>query len=329
MSTIILTSYLNPQAVISNGQTTGTEWTSPDDILSINDLFAESSPSGASDIIVGNFPFSIPQDAVITGIAFKVRGYQGALSSPPTTVQFYLVDNTSGEDIFYPYSVPFTGFTTEAEYYDFGGYSYLFNQAFTPDQINNMKLQLIANGDVYVDSIMAKIYYYVPTSTTPPDEDDSDCENCNSPIQALPFRLALPFKAGDTKAYFQSFTYPNGEEIQPEDLGDCGGFVDFVFDPGIQRGNGNNFTENARCPGTWVFLSNGTVEIDFGTSNNRGLDFKDPYGHSDDNVSDHDAGSEVIISNSGPFYSRFIRTCQIGTVVSAPIQILDENSVVN
>lgn len=329
MSTIISTNYENPQAVISNGQTTGVGWSNPEEILTINELFAESSPGGASDIIVGNFLANVPQDAVVTGIAFKIRGYQGALSTPPTTVQFYAVDNTSGSDVFIPYTAPFTGLTPEAEYYDFGGSTYLFNQTWTPDQINNFKLQLITNGDVYIDSVMLKVFYYIPTATVAPIDTGTNCADCNSPIQALPFTLALPFNIGDTQATFRSFTYPNGESIQPEDVGACGGYVDFVFDPGVQAGNGNNFEENARCPATWTFNSNGTVTIDFVSVNNRGLDFKTPFGHSADNMSDHDAGSTVIISNSGPFYTRFLRRCEKGTTYSAPIAIEDENVEVN
>lgn len=324
MSEIISTGFRLAQAVISNGQVTGNEFSDPNNLLLVDDDVSQSNPNNAaSDVIIGNFIHNLPQDAVVVGIEMKIIGYRGGQVSPPITLTPYAVDNTSGSDLFYAYDTPFSGFTPTMDEYLLGGQNYLFNTDWTVDMINNFKLQLVANGDLFIDAALVQVYYYIANQPEPPVEDDENCADCNSPVQAQPFYLALPFLASETKCYLKSFNYPDGTPIQFEDLGACGGYVDLVFDEGKPKQQGSNFEENARTA-LWTTLPNGTVEIDFVTLSNRALAFKTPYTHDADLLSDHDANTKVIISNNGAFYNRFLRKCHVGVLVSDVIVTEDE-----
>lgn len=320
---------LPPLAVISNGQITGNQWTNPNDILLIDTQVAtaDATISAASDIMVGNFNFNLPLNAVITGIEFMMRASVGALTIPATTVTFYAVDNTSGQEAIFPYTAPFAGLSTTLTDYTFGGQNYLFATAWTVDQINNFKLRLIANGDVQVDGVRARIYYYLTSTVTPPTPIGDNCLTCNSQIQAQPFYLALTAEPGDTAIFAQSFNYPDGTPIQMADVGDCGGVIDVVMDEGIPKGNGENFEENGQLIDI-IPQPNGTVKLDFGTITNRGRMFKQPYAHDPNLLSKHNANSKLIISNSALFYDRFLKKCHVDVLVSAPIEILSEGNPV-
>ena len=324
MAVILSTGFKYPQAVISNGLTTGVQWTNPDNILVVDNNTADSNPSQASDMIVGNFNFNIPVNSVIVGIELKLIGYNGGVTSPLTTLTLYAVDNTSGSNLYYPYVTPFTGFTTSMGTFVLGTSNYLFATSWDVNQINNFKLQLIgSNGSLFMDSVLVNVYYYDNTAPTPPPVIGSNCEDCNSPIQAQPFILALPVQVNDTKIYLKTFNFPNGIPIQMSDVGSCGGSIDIVMDQGKPKGNGQPYEENAKVINV-THLPNGTVELDFGTINNRALAYKTPYGHDATLLSEHNANSEVVISNNGPFYNRFLRTCQIDVLVSPPITVQDE-----
>lgn len=315
MSTIVQTGFKLAGAVISNGQITGNPFTNPDNLLLVDEDVAESNPGNvASDVIIGNFNSDLPTDAVITGIEIKVFGYRGAQESPVITLSPNALDNTSGNDVFYPYTTPFTGLTEDYDEYILGGSSYLFDTEWTVDMINNFKLALLTNGNVSLDAAQLNVYYYVPDSPEPPTPVGSRCDDCNAPIQAQPFALALPFLAGQTKAYLYSFNYPDGTPIQYTDLGACGGYVDLTFDPGKPKIQGSNFEENA-FTAMWTVLESGIVELDFVTLENRGLAFHTPYDHDPDLMSDHDVNSVVIISNSGHYENRFVRKCSQATDV--------------
>ncbi len=326
MSTITTTGYKLPTSIISNGQTTGNEWSNPNNALLVDGDVAVSNPNNtASDFILGNYNFNLPQDAVITGIEMKVIGYRGAQTSPVITLTPYAVDNTSGTDLFYPYVTPFTGLTETNAEYVLGSSTYLFATSWTPDQINNLKLQMIANGNISLDCVLVNVYYYIPDPITPPVVTGDSCTDCNSTIQAQTFYLARAFKAGDTKAYLKSFNYPDGTPIQYEDLGSCGGYLNFVFDQGkAKTDQSQNFEENARCA-VWTVLPSGIVELDFVALTNRGRQFHTPNAHDADLLSDHDANSEVIISNNSDYENRRLQRCHIGSIVSAPIVVQDES----
>jgi len=330
-NTIVSTGYILPQSVISNGQTTGNAWTNPTNVLIVDGDVAQSDPGAgvASDIIIGNYNVNIPQNAVVTGITMKLIGYRGAQTSPAITVTPYLVDNTSGQDVFYPYVTPFTGLTETSATYTLGTQNYLFASSFTPDQINNMKIQLISNGDVYIDSFLVNVYYYIPGPSGSTPIPSSGCEDCNSPIQVQAMYLQLPFKIGETKFYLKpgSLTYPDGTPVQPGDVGTCGGEIDFVFDEGKAKSAGGNFEENVILDlysNGWTVLPSGVIEVDIGSVTNRGIPFHSPFTHDATLMSDHDANSKVVISNNAHFESRFVRACQADSVFSVPISIKDE-----
>lgn len=326
MAEIQNTGFKLATTVVSNGAVTGNEWSDSSNLLLVDGDLSESNPSAgaASDVIIGGFNHNLDQDAVVVGIEIKLIGKRGAQTSPVITLTPYAVDNTSGVNAYYPYQTPFAGLTESIAEYILGTPTYLFATAWTPDMINNFKLQLMANGDVYMDAALVNVYYYIPDAPETPAAVGTHCEDCNSQIQAQPFYLALPFLANETKCYLQSFNYPDGTPIQYADLGSCGGYVDLVFDEGKPKGQGTNFEENAKTA-VWSVLANGTVEIDFVSLTNRALMFKEPYTHDADLLSDHDANSKVIISNNAPFYDRFLKKCHLGVLVSEPIEVLDED----
>lgn len=328
VNTIVSTGFILPQAVIDTG-VVGASFQNPNNILQPDDQYAQSAVAGVSDITVGNFNFNIPANAIITGIEFQVKGLRGALTVPAQTLTFYAIDNTSGTDVEYPYISPFSGLTPTNTLYVFGTDTYQFASSFTPDQANNLKLRIVANGDVSIDVVLMNVFYYIPSSSTVLPDVGDNCDSCNSPIQVQAMFLQLPFLVNETKFYLKkgSLTYPDGTPVQPGDVGECGGEVVFVFDEGKKLGTGNSgdgFEENVVVDvetGTWTVLSDGVIEVDIGAVTNRGLDFKTPYDHDASRMSNHAANSKVIISNSGRFYSRFVRRCEAGNTFSEPIAV--------
>ncbi len=328
MNTIVSTNFQLPTAVISNGALTGIKWSNPNFLLLTDSQNAESSPSQgqASDVIVGNFNLAnVPQNAVITGIEVELIGaYAATSTNPATTLTPYFVDDTGGSNVYYPYVTPQILTITPTDYV-LGSSTYLFATSFTPNQINNAKIALVANGDVFVDAVKINIFYYIPSTPSPVPPSGSSCDDCNSPIQAQPFYLALPFKAGDRYAYLQSFNYPDGTPIQYADLGSCGGFIKLVFDPAVPKIGNSNFEENA-VTAVWTTLPSGQVKLDFGDiSVNRGLMFHTPYTADPLLRSNHDANSKVIISDSAPFLGQYLQKCQIDALISAPIIVENQD----
>lgn len=315
MSTIVQQQFKLPGYVVSNGETTGNEWLYPNNILYVDTELALSdvSQGAASDMIIGGFNPDLSQDAVIVGIEMKLIAKMGATTIPATTLTIYAVDNTSGQDVFYPYTTP-VSLTLDLATYVLGTPTYLFDQgSLSVDQINNLKLQMIANGDISVDSLLLSVFYYLPDTPTPPTPSVAGCDTYNSPIQVPKMFLQLPFLAGDTKFYLTpgSMQYADGTPVQPGDVGDCGGEIDFVFDQGqLKTSSDNNFEENVvldLTDGSWSVLASGVVEVNISSTDNRGILPHTPYTHDDTLMSDHDAGTEVIISNSARFYNRFVR----------------------
>jgi len=329
MTTIIQTGWKTAQAIISNGQVTGNPWTDQNNMFLLDGDVAQSNPGAgtASDIIVGNFNTNLPQDAVITGIQIRLYGYRGAQTSPVITLSPNLVDNTSGTDVFYPYVTPYTGLTQSDDEHILGGTNYLFDTTWDADKANNIKLQLVSNGDVYIDLIQLNVIYYVPTALPPETPVGNHCANCDSEIQAQPFYLALPMGANDTEFYLKSFNYPDGTPIVYADLGDCGGSVELVFDQGKPKVQGSNFEENVKVA-VWETLPNGTVKFTLSSINDRGLAFHTPFTHDANLLSGHSVNSEVVISNNGPFQNKYLKKCHVGVLVSDIIEVLDEGNQV-
>lgn len=321
MSTIVQTQFKLPGFVVSNGQVTGNPWQYPNNILFVDNNLALSdvNQGSSSDMIIGGFNADLDSTAVIVGIELELIAQQGSVTVPATTLTLYAVDNTSGVDVFYPYTAP-VDLTLDLEKYILGSPTYLFSQSsLTVDQINNLKLQMVANGAISVDSLLINVYYYLPDSPTPPTPPAAGCPTCNSPIQVPEMYLQVPFLEGQTQFYLKpgSLQYADGTPVQPGDVGDCGGEIDFVFDEGqLKTISNNNFEENITLDlstGYWVVLESGVVLVDIGSTNNRGLLPHTPYTHDSTLMSDHDANSKVIISNNAKFYSRFVRACSLGT----------------
>lgn len=328
------THFLYPGYVVSNGDTTGNPFTYPDNILFVDDEFALSDPNqgSASDMVIGGFNPDLDQSATVVGIEMELVAKAGADTVPATTLTIYAVDNTSGQDVFYPYTAPIE-LSLDVDTYILGTPTYLFDQgSLTPDQINNLKLQIVANGDISVDCLLLNVYYIPAESPTPPDPIEAGCPTCNSPIQVPEMFLQLPFEVGDTVFYLipGSMQYADGTPVQPGDLGDCGGEIDFVFDQGqLKTISNNNFEENVTLDissGFWEVLTSGVVKVDIGSVNQRGLLPHTPYTHDADLMSDHNANSKVIISNNAKFYSRFRRICSEATLVYNEIVDGDTNT---
>ena len=332
MSNVIVTTGTKlPQIVVSNGLTTSNEFTDPSDILLSDSSFAQSATSigSASDITVGNFGFAIPSDAVIVGFEISIIGKRGAQTVPAISVLPYAVDDTSGSNVYYPYTASYTGLTTINATHVLGTPNYLFDRTWTATEANNLKLQLVSNGDISIDTVLVNVYYYVPVSVSAPSFSPTGSVDDNSPIQVQEMFLELPFLASETKFYLKagSFAYADGTPVKPGDVGTTGGTVDFVFDEGKRKKAGQNFAENVVCDtstGTWTVLSSGVIEVDIFAITNRGRQFHTPYAHDINLVSNHDANSKVVISNNGLFYSRFIRRDEENFTFSPPIDIEDE-----
>lgn len=323
------TNFIPPQIIFSNGQITGNSWGTPNNILLVDGQYATSDvvTGSASDFILGNFNLNLPQDAVPTGIEIEIIGHRGAQTIPPISLNVSLYDDTNGANTFYPYTAPITSLLPTDSTIVIGGSTYLFASSFTVDQINNLKLAFTANGDISLDSVLVRVYYFIQTPVTPPVIVPGVCVDCSSPIQVQAMYLELPFLIGQTKFYLKkgSFSYPNGIPVQPGDVGSCGGTIPFVFDESKRKMDGQNFEENAMLDtnngGTWTVLTSGVIEVDLGFITQRGLDYKTPAAHIASNMSDHDANSKVIISNNEPYNLQLLRTCQVDTVFSAPIII--------
>ncbi len=327
------TNFIPSQSVFSNGQITGNSWGTPQNIFVVDGDYATSNVNTgtASDFIIENFNFNLPQNAVPTGIEIEIIGLRGAQTSPVISLDVSAYDNTNGANNFYPYTAPITSLTPTLSTITIGGQNYMFATAFTVDQINNLKIALTANGNISLDCVLARVFYFLQTPPTPSPVTPGVCIDCSSPIQVQAMYLELPFLIGQTKFYLKkgSFSYPDGTPVQPGDIGSCGGTIPWVFDESKRKQDGQNFEENAMLDtnngGTWTVLSSGVIEVDLGFVTQRGLDFKTPGTHIASLMSDHDANSKVIISNNEPYNLTLVRQCQADSVFSPPIIVENQD----
>lgn len=315
-------------AVISNGAVTGNEVQTPDNLLNTTDSTAIFGAT--SDVLIGNFPFNLPLNAVIVGISGIIKARIDNNSVPPGSLIPSLKDTVTG--IYYP-TTPVVGLSDVLQEYDIGGeYDIWGNTSWTPTKLNNMQLQLLANSSLEVAWASMTVFYYIPQTTAVPSPFAlPGCDDCDSEIQALPFELAQTWLSNTNILILKSFNLPNGDPITLDMLGDCGGTINVTIDPDLRKEDGGNFIENFNIDSslaTITNLANGYVQIDLGDITQRGLGFDTPYGHDLDNVSEHSIGAVVIITNNGPYNSKLLKRCHIGTLVSAPIDVLDEGNTV-
>lgn len=334
MPTLISTQYKLPQSVVGTGITTGNSFSNTSNVLLVDDKTTNSNVGvlNTSDIIIGNFNLNVPFGAVITGIKLKLVAKRGAQTSPVITITPVLVNDTNATNTNEYYSgTAYTGLTTDIEDHFLGGNNDLFGKtSWSSDEINNLKVQLLASGDIEVDSCLAEAIYYIPSNSPSPSPSTTGCADCNSTIEALPFVLAKTMRAGDTKFILKSFGLIDNEPITLAMLGGCGGEIGITFDKGQPMIPGSNFQEDAvitSVDAVITTLPNGFIEIDLGDVTNRGIRPNTPYGHDADLMSDHNEGTKVIISNSARYQDRFLQKCHIDTLVSAPIYIEDEGVV--
>lgn len=162
------TNYLPPTAIFGNGIVTGNLWGTPNAIFLVDGVFATSdvNTGSASDFTVSNFLLNIPQGSIILGFEIEIIGKRGAQTSPVITLDVSAYDNTNGADAYYPYSVPITTFTTSVSTVVIGGPTELFSTVWTVDMANNFKLALTANGDISLDSVLARVYFTPPATLT-------------------------------------------------------------------------------------------------------------------------------------------------------------------
>lgn len=146
-----------PTTVIPNTQP-GVDWLNPNNILLSDSEFAVSG--GASQVLtVGNFPINLSQGDTVTNIIFGVKGYRGSFN---TTLQIFAVDNTSGVDIAYPLLPSFQGFDGTNTLYVLT--PTLFSTTWSINQINNIKIKLIADGELHLDYVQLNVVY-TPSAT--------------------------------------------------------------------------------------------------------------------------------------------------------------------
>lgn len=303
------TSYQLPTAVTYNG--TGVNgWLNPNNILLVDNEYAVSG--GSTNILqVGNFNLSIPQDSDITNFTIRVKGYRGSFN---TTLQIYAVDNTTGVELSYP-AAPFQGFSGTNTLYTLP--STLFGTTWTVDQANNIQLKLVANGELYLDAIEISADY-VPQVTPVPPAPSSGQVVVDEFVQGQRFELAGSITDTELYAFTKSFTLPDGTPIQ---YADFHGDALITMDQGIPGEE-----ENMRLTAIdHNYQGTGLTRLSFGSINNRGLKFIYPYDHDINLCRPHEGSAEFVISNSAPFYDRFLRKNQINALVSAPIIVQDES----
>lgn len=162
------TNFVPPQSIVSNGQITGNPWQNPTNIFLVDGDFVTSdvNAGAASDFIVGNFNINIPVGSIIQGIEVEIIGKVGATTVPPISLTVEAYDNTNAVDVFYPYTTPITTLSPTVSTIIIGSPTYLFGTTWTVDQINNLKLAFIANGNISLDSVLAKVYFVPPATET-------------------------------------------------------------------------------------------------------------------------------------------------------------------
>ncbi len=303
------TTFLSPQTVISNGLYTGNAWTNPNNLLLLDGQYA-STPSTStlgSDVVVGNFLFNVPANSLISGIEISFTGYRGVSADPATALEIYAYDNTNGSNFFYLLTPIFSAFTTAPITYYFGSPSFLFNTTWTVDQINNLKIRLQGNGELFIDGVQVRITYQAPGSSS------SVVQNvCESIFQAQPFKVIQPISslASDVVWLIDKFQTSDGVDITNADIISPG--IPITVDEGTQNEENDYVTAVQSTAGNQRLV---TVT--------RGWSFRDPNVQGAP-LRQHAGGSSIEIANSIQFYDIFLRKCQIGTLVAAPIESFDE-----
>lgn len=305
-----LTSYKLPTSIIANGVGVNS-WTTPNNILLVNGEFASTSNT-TNEMTVGTFNLNIPDDSTITNFYIKVKGYRGAFD---TSLQIYALDVSTGATYAYPATV-FQGFSGANVEYTLPATS--FGTTWTSDQANSIQLKLVADGELHLDAIQLEASYVANIPVTPVAPSIGE-DVIDEFVQAQEFQLAQSMTSTDTFMYLESFNLPNGEPIQ---IADFQGSAMLTIDKGVPLKEENVLITNVEHN----YNGTGLVKLDFTSTSNRGLGFIYPYTSVSGNIRTHVGTATVVISNSAPFYDRFLKKNQINALVSAPIYVQDESS---
>lgn len=308
-----------PTTVVSNPPT-DVGWSDPDNLLLFDDKFATSA--GPTNVVtIGGFNMNLNVGDTVTNIVLGIKGYRGSFD---TTLQIYAVDTTTGIEYSYPYPGGFQGFSGTNTLYTLT--PTLFATTWSVEQINNIQIKLIADGELHLDGVIMSVIYVPGTTPTPPPITTGELV-CHEFVQAQPFSLAQAMTADDLFAFTTSFNYPNGNPILIEDF--AGGHSeDDPNDYGaiLVLDQRNSSQETVRITNIeHDYNGSGMVRLSFDSIDNRGLKFKYPYDHDINLCLPHTATAEVVISNAAAFYDRFLKKCQIGVLVSGPISVLQED----
>lgn len=307
----IFTPFKLPTTITPNA-TPSADWQDPSNILLVDNLFAVAS--GPANILeVGTFNLNVPVGATMLGITLQVKGYRGAA---PVNLSIYAIDDITGVSYAYPLSPDFSGFNSTNTLYTIA--ATLFGTTWSSNQINNIKFRLIADGELHMDAILARAEY-VPAVVPPPDPVPAAGIVVDEFVEAQPFNFANALSDSDVYLFLENFNYPDGTEIQ---------YVDFhtsteayiVLDQGIpgkeEVGRFINVEQD--------YGGSGLCRLTFGTLANRGLNFQWPYDSVSSLIVSHDSTAKAVLANPAVFYRRFLRINQIGALVSAPIEVLEE-----
>jgi len=150
-----------PSIVIAN-TLPGVDWQNPNNILFSDGTFAIAT--GNTQILTVSYvgKINVPVGATINNIVISVKGYRGSFN---TTLQIYAIDFTSGSPVYYLMSPSFQGFDGTNTLYTLP--STLFSTTWTVDAINNLGLKLVADGELYLDTIEANVLYTAAVPVIP------------------------------------------------------------------------------------------------------------------------------------------------------------------
>lgn len=308
----IFTSFKLPTTITPNS-TPSADWQDPSNILLVDDLFAVAS--GPANILeVGTFNLNVPFAATVLGITLQLKGKRGV---NPVNLSIYAVDDITGVAYAYPLTPDFSGFDGTNTLYTLT--ATLFGTTWDSNQINNIKFRLIADNPLYLDAILASVEY-VPAVVPPPIPTPAAGIVVDEFVEAQPFNFAQALSAIDLFLFLETFTTPLGVLIQYADFHTTSEAY-MVLNQGIPFKEEvvriTNVEQN--------YGGSGLCRISFGTLANRGLNFIWPYTSDSSRILTHDSTSQAVLSNPAVFYDRFLKKNQIDALVSAPIEVLEDD----
>lgn len=147
----------------------GTHWTNTTNITASNDAYASVTLSASSSnrLVGWVYPFNIPANAIVTGVAIEVE-YSVASGTSSASLSVGLIYNGSGADI----ETIYPAWTTTDKKQQFGGPNSMWGlSSMSPNIVNNHggifgpSIQVISGtGTFQIDAATMTVYYYLPPS---------------------------------------------------------------------------------------------------------------------------------------------------------------------